>query len=207
MTTQIKTLASAYIMNEKILPQTERKYTVEEYLKLEKNEATKHEYSNGKILSKSGSGRRHNLICSNMTIAIGSRVVGQKFEVYVNDMRVKINSNSYSYPDLVVVGATPKFDTRETEVLLNPTLIVEVVSQNSSMRDRTEKLESYLALESVRDCLLVKEDGLRVEHYAKQSPKQWMYKIYDGRDDIISLDSINCKISLAEIYSQIKFGN
>lgn len=147
------------------------------------------------------------MICSNMTVAIGSRVVGQKFEVYVNDMRVKISSNSYCYPDLVVVGLNPTFDVKETEVLLNPTMIVEVVSKYSSTRDRTEKLERYLAMESVRDCLLVKEELMQVEHYAKQGPKQWVYKIYDARDDIISLDSINCKISMAEIYSQIKLSN
>jgi Uma2 family endonuclease len=194
-------------MNDKTSAQAERKYTVEEYLNLEKNDATKHEYHNGKILSKSGSGRRHNLICSNMTIAIGSRVVGQTCEVYVNDMRVKLNSNTFSYPDLAVVASVPKFDAKANDVLLNPAVIVEVVSQNSSMRDRTEKLENYLAMESVRDCFLVKEDTMRVDHYAKQNPKQWIYKIYDSRDDIISLDSIKCKISMAEIYAQIKFGN
>jgi Uma2 family endonuclease len=194
-------------MNDKILLQPERKYTVEEYQNLEKTEATKHEYHNGKILSKSGSGRRHNLICSNMTIAIGSRVTGQSCEVYVNDMRVKLNSSIYTYPDLAVVSTTPNFEAKTNDVLLNPSVIVEVVSQNSSMRDRTEKLENYLAMESVRDCLLVKEDSMKVDHYAKQSPKQWVYKIYDGRDDIISLDSIKIKISMAEIYAQIKFGN
>ena len=194
-------------MNEKILPQTERKYTVEEYLRLEKKDGKRHEYANGKILTKSGSGRKHNLICSNMTIAIGSRVVGQKFEVYVNGMRVQLNSRNFCYPDLIVVGSNPKFDSQEPDVLLNPSVIIEVSSQATSTRDKTEKLEGYLAMESVRDCLLVKEDSLKVEHYAKQSPKMWMYKIYDGRDDIVSLDSINCKISVAEIYSQINFGN
>lgn len=194
-------------MNDKILPQTERKYTVEEYLQLEKKEGAKHEYHNGKILSKSGSGRKHNLICSNMTIAIGSRIVGQKFEVYVNGMRVQLNSRSFCYPDLIVVGENPKFDSREPDILLNPTIIVEVVSPATSVRDKTEKLEGYLAMDSVREFLLVKEDSIRVEHYAKQNPKQWVYKIYDGRDDIVSLDSVNCKISLAEIYAQIKFGN
>lgn len=194
-------------MNEKILPQTERKYTIEEYLLLEKRDGTKHEFYNGKVLTKSGSGRRHNLICSNMTVAIGSRVIGQKCEVYVNDMQVQLNSRNFCYPDLVVVNANPKFDSKEPDVLLNPVVIVEVVSNATSTHDKTQKLEGYLAMESVRECLLVKEEELRVEHYSKQGPKQWMYKIYDGRDDIISLDAVNCKISLAEIYTQIKFGN
>jgi Uma2 family endonuclease len=192
-------------MNDKSSTQSKQRFTVEEYLRLEKKDGTKHEFYNGKILAKSGSGRRHNLICSNMTIAIGSRVIGQKSEVYVNDMRVRLNSGNFCYPDLVVVGADPQFDDAELDVLLNPTLIVEVLSQTTSMRDKTEKLEGYLAMDSVKECLLVREEDMKVEHYAKQGPKQWIYKIYDGRDDIITLGAINCKISVAEIYSQINF--
>lgn len=194
-------------MNEQILPQTERKYTGEEYLHLEKKNGQSHDYYNYKTLSKSGIGRNHNLICSNMTIAIGSRTTGQRFEVYVNGMRVQLNSGNFCYPDLIVVGEKPLFDPAESDILLNPIVIVEVVSPLTSVRDKTEKLEGYLAMESVRECLLVKEDSMRVDHYAKQSAKQWLYKIYDARDDIISLDAINCKISVAEIYAQIKFGD
>jgi Uma2 family endonuclease len=193
-------------MNDNVITQSKRSFTVEEYLRLEKKDGTKHEFYQGKVLSKSGSGRRHNLICSNMTIAIGSRVIKQRNEVYVNDMRVRLNSKSFCYPDLIVVGAEPKFDAVETDVLLNPTVIVEVLSPSTSMRDKTEKLEGYLAMESVRDCLLVREDEMKVEQYSKQSQKQWLYKIYDGREDIISIDSVNCKISMSEVYSQIKFG-
>ena len=68
-----------------------------------------------------------------------------------------------------------------------------------------EKLESYLAMDSIRECLLVKEDEMRVEHYARQNAKQWIYRIYNERDDVVSLESINCKVSLAEIYAHIKF--
>mgnify|MGYP001609010791 FL=1 len=193
------------MINEKVLTQSKRSFTVEEYLRLERKDGSKHEFYQGKVLSKSGSGRRHNLICSNMTIAIGSRVVRQRNEVYVNDMRVSLNSKNFCYPDLIVAGAGPKFDPVEIDVLLNPTVIIEVLSPATSMRDKTEKLEGYLAMESVRECLLVKENELKVEQYSKQTIKQWLYKIYDGREDIVSLDAINCKISMSEIYSQITF--
>jgi Uma2 family endonuclease len=193
------------IMNEKALTQSKRSFTVEEYLRLERRDGSKHEFYQGKVLSKSGSGRRHNLICSNMTVAIGSRIVRQKFEVYVNDMRVRLNAKSFCYPDLIVVGTEPKFDKVETDVLLNPTVIIEVLSPTTSMRDKTEKLEGYLGMESVRELLLVKEDEMKVEQYSKQTIKQWVYKIYDGREDIISLDAVNCKVSMAEVYSQINF--
>lgn len=193
-------------MSEQIVTQTEKTYTAEDYLKLDRREANKQESTNGKASNSTpGSSRRHNLIGSNTTIAIGSRVRGHKCEVYVNDMRVKLAPHNYCYPDVVVVNGEPQFEGKELDILLNPTVIVEIMSRATLYHDKTEKLDRYLAMESVREILLVKEEGMRVEHYHKQTINQWTYKIYGNREDIITIESINCKISLSEIYSQIKF--
>ena len=192
-------------MSEKILSQAEKNYTVEEYLKMERRSATKHEFIDGKLLAAAGSSRLHNLIGTNTTVAIGSRTRGHKCEVYVNDMRVQLNRNRFSYPDVVVVAGEPKFADSETDVLLNPTVVVEVFSRATIGYDKTVKLESYLATDSVREILLIKEDEMRVEHYFKQNPKQWVYRIYNASDDIITLEAIGCKISVSEIYAQVKF--
>jgi Uma2 family endonuclease len=192
-------------MSEKVLTQTEKVYTAEDYLKFERRDAGKQEYSNGKVLNSSGSSRRHNLIGSNTTIAIGSRVRGHKCELYVNDMRVKLAPHNYCYPDVVVVNGEPSFEGKELDILLNPTVIVEIMSKATLNHDKTEKLDRYLAMASVREIMLVKEEEMRVEHYFKQTQNQWTYKIYGNREDVISIESINCKISLSEIYAQIKF--
>ena len=192
-------------MNDKDLPQTEKKYSVEEYQKMERRSATKNEFFDGKILANSGSNRANNLIATNITIAIGSRLQGQKCEIYVNDMRVKLSPKHICYPDVVIVNGVPSFTDNGFDTLVNPTVAFEIFSRNTSFQDKTEKLECYLALDSIREYLLIKEDEMRVEHYAKQNPKQWIYRIYDSREDIISVDSVNCKVSLAEIYAQIKF--
>ena len=192
-------------MSEQVVQQTEKTYTAEDYLKLERKDAGKQEYSNGKVVSSSGSSRRHNLIGSNTTIAIGSRVRGHKCEVYVNDMRVKLAPHNYCYPDVVVVNGEPQFEGKELDILLNPTVIVEIMSKATLNHDKTEKLDRYLAMESVREIMLVKEEEMRVEHYHKQTQNQWTYKIYGNREDIISIESVNCKISMGEIYAQIKF--
>jgi len=133
-------------------------------------------------------------------------VQGQKCEIYVNDMPVKLNAKHVCYPDVVVVSGEPVFVDGESDTLLNPTVSFDIFSKNTSFQDKTEKLECYLAMSSIREYILIKEDEMRVEHYAKQNPKQWIYRIYNERDDIISVDSINCKLSLAEIYAQVKFG-
>ena len=147
----------------------------------------------------------NNIIAANVTIAIGSRIQGQKCEIYVNDMPVKLDAKHICYPDVVVVSGEPQFVDKESDMLLNPTVSFDIFSKNTSFQDKTEKLECYLAMASIREYILIKEDEMRVEHYAKQNAKQWVYKIYNERDDVISIDSVNCKISIAEIYAQVKF--
>ena len=156
-----------------------------------------------KIMPKAAGNRWHNLIATNTAIAVGSRLSGNKSEVYVNGMRVQLRSDLICYPDVAIVSGTPQFTDDGSTVLINPTVIVEIFSSSTNPVDKTQKLESYLGLPSVKECLLVKADEMRVEHYARQNAKQWLYKIYDERDDVVSVDSINCKISVAEIYAQI----
>lgn len=192
-------------MNDKETLQSEKKYTVEEYQKMERRNTTKSEFFDGKILANAPSNRSNNLIATNATIAIGSRLQGQKCEIYVNDMRVKLSPKHICYPDVVIVNGVPSFADNAFDTLINPTVVIDIFSKNTSFQDKTEKLECYLALASIREYLLVKEDEMRVEHYFKQNPKQWIYRIYDSREDVISVDSVNCKVSVAEIYAQIKF--
>jgi Uma2 family endonuclease len=126
--------------------------------------------------------------------------------MYVNDMCVKLCDKRYSFPNVIVVSGEPTFVDKKADILLSPTVVLEIFSKDTNSNDKTEKLECYLAMESIREYILVKEDEMRVDHYAKQNSKQWVYRIYNQRDDVISIEAINCKVSLAEVYAQIKFG-
>jgi Uma2 family endonuclease len=190
-------------MSENLLSHIENNHTSIGLLNSGQNRLTKREVHNGKILEKPSSSRKHNLIGSNATIAVGSRVRGQ-CEIYVNDMRVKLAANSFCYPDVVIVQGEPKFEDGETDLLLNPTIVIEVLSKATICHDKTEKLDCYLAMESIRECLLINEDLMRVEHYSKQTINQWIYRIFQRREDKIPLDSIKCEISVGELYSRIK---
>ena len=194
-------------MSEKPANQPEKKFTAEEYLTMERRNSTKTEFNDGQILGKATSNRRHNLIGTNTAIAVGGRLHNHKCDIYVNAMCVRIKNNRYCYPDVTIVNGEPQFADQNQDVLLNPTIIAEIFSSQTNTTDKNEKLESYLAMDSIRECLLIKEDEMRVEHYAKQNPKQWIYRIYNERDDVISLESVNCKVSLQEIYAQLKFKN
>jgi Uma2 family endonuclease len=192
-------------MNEVVPSQQFKKSTMDDYLANERKTGAKNEYFNGKIIGRSGSNRWHNLIVSNLAIGIGSRLHGHKCEIYISNIRVKLENNNICYPDIVIVNAEPSFADTAQDVLLNPTVLIEVVSNDMHSAVKTTKLESFLAMNSIRECFLIKEDEMRVEHYAKQNAKQWVYKIYNERDDVVSIDAIGCKISLQEVYAQIKF--
>jgi len=191
-------------MNEVVPGQTFKKSTVDDYLTSERQSGSKNEFVNGKVVGRSGSNRWHNLIVSNVAIGIGSRLHGHKCEIYIANIRVKLENNSICYPDVAIVNGEPSFTDNRLDLLLNPTVIVEVTSNDMHASAKTTKLESFLAMSSIKECMMIREDEMRIEHYSKQNPKQWLYKIYNERDDVISLDSINCKISLQEIYSQVK---
>ena len=191
-------------MNEKVLNQSAKKSSMDDYLTTERQGAVRHDFVDGRVIARSGANRWHNLLVSNTAVALGSRIHGNKVEVYISNMRVKLKNSYICYPDVVVVNGEPSFADQNADLLLNPTVIVEIFSNQTNSSDKTNKLESYLAMDSIKEFVLLKEEEMRVEHYARQNAKQWIYRIYNERDDVISLESINCKVSLAEIYAQVK---
>ena len=194
-------------MNERVSPQSGKKILSEDYIAAERQGSARQEYFNGQVIPKSGANRWHNLIATSMAIAIGTRLQGNKAEIYVNGMRVQLGNRMICYPDVVVVAGEPTFADSNADILMNPTVIMEVFSKVTNPNEKSRKLEAYLALDTIKECLQIKADDMRVEHYSKQNPKQWLYRIYNERDDVISLDSLNIKISVAEIYSQVKLRN
>ncbi|MGH9947743.1 MAG: Uma2 family endonuclease [Pyrinomonadaceae bacterium] len=192
-------------MNEHIQHLSPKTASVDDYLKNERRSPAKNEYLNGKVIGRSGSSRWHNLIVSNVAIGIGSRLHGHKCEIYISNIRVKLANNYICYPDIAIVNGEPTFADNGLDLLLDPTVLIDVVSNDTHTSAKTTKLESFLAMPSIKECLLIKEDEMRIEHYTRQNAKQWLYKIYNERDDVISLDAIGCKMSLQEVYAQIKF--
>lgn len=186
-------------MNEKGVNRPLSPVSTDEFVRGERHGSRKDEG-----VSRRGANRWHNIIASNLAIAIGSRLHGHKCEIYLSGMRVKLRNDFLCYPDVVVVSGEPTFTDQNMEILRNPTLVVDILSHATSTPEKSRKLESFLESESIRECLFIKESEMRAEHYFRQNPKQWIYRIYNERDDVITLDSISCKISVAELYSQVK---
>lgn len=154
-------------------------YTDEEYLDFEREASEKHELINGEIVAMAGASREHNLISGNIFAGFHSRLNDGKCETYINDMRVRMKKGRYGYPDVVVACDKPEFADDEFDVLLNPIVVVEVLSKSPRFRDRNEKLQTYQKMESIQECLLIEQDAPRIEHFIKQTPKQWLLRIYE----------------------------
>ena len=147
--------------------------TPEEYLARERQTSGKSEFYGGEIFAMTGASRWHNLIVSNILRELSSQLKGRPCVAYPSDMRVKVSTTGlYTYPDVVVVCGDEQFEDTEQDTLLNPTLIVEVLSPSTVRYDRVEKSAHYRKLDSLQEYLLVAQDRPHVEHYARQSSQQ-----------------------------------
>lgn len=193
-------------MSQRKLAESKKYYTVEEYLAFERKSEEKHEYSGGKIIAMAGASREHNLIGTNIGTEIRFRLKGKPCETYISDMRVRVKSNRYCYPDVVIACDKPQFADDDFDILLNPVIVVEILSASTKFRDKTEKLEEYRKIDSLKECLLIEQSKIFIEHYIKQTPNQWLLRIYENADEILNLESIGCEIPLSDIYLQVEFG-
>jgi Uma2 family endonuclease len=178
--------------------------TPEEYLAVERKSEYKSEYIDGEMVAMTGASRRHNLIAFNITLEIGRQLKGRPCEGYTSDMRVRVPSTRlYTYPDVVVVCGEPQFEDDHVDTLLNPTLIVEVLSESTESYDRGKKFGFYRTVESLAEYILVAQDEYRIEQYARQNDGRWLLSDYRSADDTVELTSIQCKLSLREVYDKV----
>jgi len=177
--------------------------TVEEYLVFEEKSKRKHEFMDGEIFQMAGVKRNHSLIGSNVTTELNIELREKPCEVHGSDIKVLIREGHYVYPDVSVVCDEIDFDKNST-TLLNPLVIFEVLSKSTESRDRGEKAEDYFKLESLRDYVMIAQNRVRVEHYSRIGGGKWTFEALESLDDVLILDSINCKIKLKNIYSKVE---
>jgi Uma2 family endonuclease len=180
--------------------------TPEEYLAVERQNEYKSEYIDGEMVAMVGASRRHNIIAVNITRVISQQLRGRPCEMYANDMRVRIVSRreyAYTYPDVVVVCGEPQFEDGHLDTLLNPTVLIEVLSESTERYDRGKKFGLYRSMESLAEYVLVAQDERRVEQYVKQTDGRWLLSDHRWPDDVVELASVQCSLALSEIYEKV----
>lgn len=180
-------------------------YTVEEYLAIERGSEQKHEYISGQIVAMAGATRAHNLITGNIAQRLRNQLEAKPCETYSNDMRVKTTPVNYTYPDVVVVCGWPQFEDDDLDTLVNPTVVIEVLSVTSEARDRGKKFFDYRTIESLRDIVFVSQHSPRVEHYQRQAGDEWILHDVSDPAEAVILASIECTLTLTEIYERVLF--
>ncbi len=176
----------------------------EEYLEAERRAEYKSEYFAGEILAMTGASREHNLIVGNLLGSLHPQLRGRPCELYPSDMRVKITrTGAYAYPDLVVVCGEPEFEDEQVDTLLNPTVLVEVLSPSTERHDRGRKWEHYRRLPSLAEFLLVAQEQPRIEHYLRQESGLWLFHDASGEDAVLELSSIGCTLALRDVYDKV----
>jgi Uma2 family endonuclease len=179
--------------------------TPEEYLAIERGSEIKHEYFAGEMFAMVGASKRHNLIAANVIRVLGNQLLNRPCNVYPSDMRVKASATGkYTYPDVVVACEEEKFDDAEKDTLLNPVVVIEILSESTEAYDRGKKFEHYQTIESLTEYLLVAQDPYRVEQYVRQSNREWKYSEYHDTEDVVKINVIGCELALGDVYAKVE---
>jgi Uma2 family endonuclease len=176
--------------------------TVEEYLKAEESSFLRHEYLGGQVFAMAGASEEHNLISTNIIALLRPHLRGTDCRAFVSDMKVKIqvkNVDIFYYPDLLVTC-----DRQDTERYFKtrPSLIIEVLSDSTATTDKREKRLNYQTLDSLQEYILISQDKIQVEVYRQDIQGNWSMQTL-GKDDILKLESVGLKLTMAEIYEDV----
>jgi Uma2 family endonuclease len=184
---------------------TQTLLTTEQYLEMERKSERKSELYEGKMIAMTGASRSHNRIVVNLVSRLDEALRNGPYNVYSNDMRVKVlSSGLYTYPDLIVTsGLEEKFEDEQQDTLLNPLVLIEVLSPSTEAYDRGAKFAHYQRIPSLVHYLLITQHRWSVESYTRQSEKEWLYAIVTSRSDLVRIPSIGCELKLEDIYFKV----
>lgn len=177
--------------------------TAAEYLVMERASATKHEFFAGEVFAMAGATREHNLLTGSVLALLWNALRGCPCEVYPSDMRVRIPStNQYVYPDVTVACGGPRFEDETLDTLLNPSVIVEVLSEGTEAYDRGKKFDGYQSVTSLRDYVMVAQDAARVVHYAREADGSWRMRVA-GPGQTVALTACDVRLAVDDLYERV----
>ena len=180
--------------------------SVADYLSMERNSSEKHEFVFGEIFAMTGASARHVEIVGNIAGDLRNQLRQRPCRVYSTDLRICVDSNHrYTYPDVVAICNQPQFLDDMLDTLLNPELIVEVLSESTRNYDRGDKFQQYRGISSFREYLLVDQERVHVERYSKQSDGMWTLWETDAIGAVVQLESVGVALAVSEIYFKIDF--
>lgn len=188
-------------------PVPKKKYTLEEYLELDRNSEERYEYFNGEVFAMAGGSPSHARISLNVCTSLTQKLKGGRCEAFNSEMRVKVpKALPYRYPDVSVVCGEPIFDVVDgQQMLVNPVLIVEVLTPSTAAYDMVDKFTEYQSIDSFQEYLVISQDRPHVIQHVKQSKRRWLRIEIEGMESEVKLESVNVTLSLSELYERVDF--
>jgi len=180
--------------------------TEAEYLALERAGDNKHEYLAGNIFAMTGASEQHNLIASNVNASLHSQLRGRSCRIYPSDMRLKVlQTGLNTYPDITIVCGPPQFtDPAKRDTLVNPTVIIEILSPSTERYDRGMKFQNYRSIASLQEYILIAQDTQHIERYTRHEHNQWLLVEAFGPEATLHIASISAALRLADVYEQVE---
>ncbi|MBO0863092.1 MAG: Uma2 family endonuclease [Chloracidobacterium sp.] len=198
------------------LPQEQIRYTEDQYLSIERESEERREYLDGQIYTKAGESPQHGDICTNLTREVSAQLKGASCRLWTKDSKVRSGpmpkrrdsiKGLYSYPDAVIVCGKPQFLDEYQDVVINPRVIIEVLSPSTEAFDSNEKFRRYRTHNpSLTDYLIVAQNQPSIEHFARREEGQWVIAAsVNELSGSVHIASINCSLLLAEVYDRVEF--
>ena len=185
--------------------QTHTLYLFEDYLAAERKAEMRHEYVGGQLFDMEGASENHNIIVANLTTSLVNQMRRRDCLVFASDMKVRITAeDACKYPDITAICGKREFFDDRRDVLLNPSLIIEVLSKSTEAYDRGEKFALYRQLPTLREYILVSQDRRRIELYVQQSDSRWLLTEYNKADDEVPVESVDCILALRDVYDKVE---
>lgn len=185
-----------------------KKYTIEEYLEMEQASQEKHEYYHGEVFAMSGPKVPHGIISGNTFLVLGNQLKGKRCRPFNGEQTIHIEKNTlFTYPDIFVVCG--EIETRNSDDwnILNPTVIIEILSPSTRDYDHGLKFQLYRDIPSLKEYLLIDSESVHVEIFFLNNYGNWELKEYKSINDSFTLNSIQVKLELKEIYEGTKLLN
>ena len=190
-----------------MLSATETKYyTPEEYLALEETSEDKNEYRQGEIIPMVGATTNHNQIAGNFYRRFPLTINNQDYYTYMETVRLWLSDYSiYTYPDVMVIKGKPLYQGNSQSNVINPLIIVEVLSNSTQAYDRGDKFKFYRSLPNFQEYILIEQSSYSVERYSKQKDDQWLIDFVTGENAVLQLLSVDWQISFQDLYQRVNF--
>lgn len=194
------------IVNEPAVAYQKSRYTIQQYLEMEKASTTKHEYFQGEVFAMSGAGDSHNEIFSNIFIEIGNKLKGKKCRPYGSDKRMQIPENTlFTYPDISIYCNDLIKSDQDDDTSILPVVIIEILSSSTRNYDRGQKFKLYREIPSLKEYILIDSESVSVEAFYINEKQNWELKEYKTLDENLAFVSFSFDVPLKAIYEHVKF--